>query len=43
MVDHKTIEGLFSNLDAYLESLRQLALLSSKELAEDRIRDAVPP
>ena len=37
MVDPKVIEGLFRNLDDYLGSLRQLALLSGKELAEDWI------
>jgi uncharacterized protein YutE (UPF0331/DUF86 family) len=38
MVDPEVIEGLFRNLDRYLESLRQLALSPSKELAEDPIR-----
>lgn len=37
MADPEVIEGLFRNLDTYLEPLRQLALLSGTELAKDRI------
>jgi uncharacterized protein YutE (UPF0331/DUF86 family) len=37
MVDPDKIESLFRDLDSHLDSLRQLALLSREELAEDRI------
>jgi len=37
MVDPHKIENLFRDLDGYLESLNQLALLSREDLAKDQI------
>ena len=37
MMDIDKIESLFRDLDSYLESLDQLALLSREKLAKDRI------
>jgi uncharacterized protein YutE (UPF0331/DUF86 family) len=37
MVDPAKVESLFRNLDGYLESLHQLALLSRDKLGSDRI------
>jgi len=37
MVELETIEGIFRNLDAYLDQLRQLAALRREELVDDLV------
>lgn len=38
MVEPDTIEGIFRNLDTYLDQLRQLARLPREELANDLVK-----
>ena len=38
MVEPKTIEGVFRNLDTYLDQLYQLAMLRREELAGDLVK-----
>jgi len=38
MVEPETIEGIFRNLDTYLDQLRQLAALRREELANDLVK-----
>lgn len=38
MVEPETIEGIFRNLDAYLDQLHQLAALRREELADDLVK-----
>ena len=38
MVEPETIEGIFRNLDTYLDQLHQLAALRREELADDLVK-----
>ena len=42
MVEPETIEGIFRNLDTYLDQLHQLAALRREELADDLVKAGAP-